>query len=134
MMDNSSGQPEFLDQIAVALSGLCLAHCLLLPLAVVALPFLGQLGDDHLHAELLFVVIPVSIAALWFGYRRHGNLGIVGAGLTGLAILLIGATVAHAQYGLIADRTLTIAGSLLLAVTHFRNFRLARCTVRSAIE
>jgi MFS superfamily sulfate permease-like transporter len=134
MMDNSSGQPEFLDQIAVTLSGLCLAHCLLLPLAVVTLPFLGGLGDDHLHAELLLVVIPVSVAALWFGYRRHRNLGIVGAGLTGLAILLIGATVAHVQYGLLADRILTVAGSLLLAFTHFRNFRQARCRVGSAIE
>lgn len=134
MMDDSSGQPEFLDQIAVTLSGLCLAHCLLLPLAVVALPFLGGLGDDHLHAELLFVVVPVSVAALWFGYRRHSNLGIVGAGLAGLAILLIGATVAHAHYGLLADRTLTVVGSLLLAVAHYRNFRQARCSVRSAIE
>ena len=60
MMDNSSGRPRVLDQVAVALSGLCLLHCLLLPFAIAILPFLGQFSDDHLHAEMLVVVIPVS--------------------------------------------------------------------------
>ena len=134
MMDNSSRQPEVLDQVAVALSGLCLAHCLLLPLVVLALPFLGQLGNDHLHAELLFVVIPISAAALYFGFRRHGNAGIVASGLLALAVLVFGATVAHSAWGLLADRALTVTGSLLLAVTHYRNFRLSRCAVRSSFD
>jgi hypothetical protein len=134
MMDNSSSQPAFLDQIAVALSGLCLAHCLLLPLVVVTLPFVGQFGNEHLHAEVLFVVIPVSGAALYFGFRRHNHPGIVGSGFLALAILVFGATVAHSAWGLLADRMLTVAGSVLLAVTHYRNFRLSRCAVRSAIE
>ena len=130
-MDNSSSRPEILDQIAVALSGLCLVHCLLLPIAVVALPFLGQFSDDHLHAELLFLVIPVSVAALYLGYRRHGQAGIVAAGL---GILVLGATVAHFDYGLLADRAMTVAGSLLLAVTHYRNYRLARCSMASVLD
>jgi len=134
MMDNNSSQPVFLDQLAVALSGLCLAHCLLLPLAVVTLPFLGQFGSEHLHAELLFIVIPLSGAALYFGFRRHNHPGIVGSGMLSLAILVFGATIAHSAWGLLADRALTITGSVLLAVTHYRNFRLSRCAVRSAIE
>lgn len=133
-MDNSSSRPEILDQVAVLLSGLCLLHCLLLPLAVVALPFLGQLGDDHLHAELLFVVIPVSVAALYLGYRRHGHPGIVAAGLAGIGMLVLGATVAHFAFGLLADRAMTVTGSLLLAVTHYRNYRLARCPAASVLD
>ena len=133
-MDNSSERTAVLDQVAVALSGLCLLHCLLLPFAVAALPFLGQFGDDHLHAELLVVVIPVSVIALAFGYRRHGHNSVLVWGLAGLSILIVGGTVAHSAYGLFADRALTVVGSLILATTHYRNFRLSRYAPRSAMQ
>lgn len=132
MMDNSSGRPAFLDQVAVALSGLCLLHCLLLPFLIAVLPFLAQFGDDHLHAEMLVVVVPVSVVALAIGFRRHRHGGIVVAGIVGLVILAIGGTVAHSAFGLVADRTLTVIGSITLAVTHYRNFRLSRHAMRSA--
>ena len=121
-----------LDQVAVALSGLCLLHCLALPFLVAVLPFLGQFSDDHLHAEMLIVVIPISLVALALGYRRHHHTGIVVAGLIGLAVLTVGGTIAHNTYGLVADRTLTVIGSIVLAVTHYRNFRLSRHAARSA--
>ena len=123
-----------LDQVAVALSGLCLLHCLLLPFAVAILPFFGQFSDDHLHLELLVVVVPISVVALVLGYRRHDHLGIVGWGLVGLSLLAIGGTIAHARYGLLADRMLTVAGSIILAVTHYRNFRLTKVAARSAAK
>ena len=131
-MDNSSRRPAFLDQVAVALSGLCLLHCLLLPFLVTLLPFLGQFGDDHLHAEMLVVVIPISVLALGLGFRRHRHGGIVAAGIAALAILTIGGTIAHNTFGLAADRALTVIGSITLAVTHYRNFRLSRHAARSA--
>ena len=116
------------------LSGLCLIHCLLLPFAVVLLPFLGQFSDDHFHLEMLVVVIPVSAVALYLGFRRHRHIGIVVAGIAGLALLTIGGTVAHSAYGLVADRTLTVLGSITLAVTHYRNFRLSKHLSRSTPE
>jgi uncharacterized membrane protein len=125
-MDNSSGRRAVWDQVAVMLSGLCLIHCLLLPFAVVLLPFLGQFSDDHFHLELLVVVIPVSAIALYAGFRRHHRAGIVVAGVVGLILLTVGGTVMHSAYGLIADRTFTVLGSITLAVTHYRNFRLSR--------
>jgi hypothetical protein len=131
-MDNSSGRPAVLDQVAVALSGLCLLHCLLLPFLLAALPFLGQFGDDHLHAEMLLVVIPVSLIALAFGYLRHRHTGVVISGIAGLVIMTIGGTIAHDVYGLLADRTLTVIGSLTLAFTHYRNYKLSRATSGSA--
>lgn len=133
-MDNSSGPSEVLDQVAVALSGLCLVHCLALPFAIVILPFLGQFSDDHLHAQMLILVIPVSVIALALGFRRHRHTGIVIAGIAALGVITFGGTVAHEQYGLLADRLLTIVGSLALAVTHFRNFRLSRHVASSTPE
>jgi MFS superfamily sulfate permease-like transporter len=133
-MDNSSGPSEVLDQVAVTLSGLCLVHCLALPFAIAALPFLGQFAEDHLHLQILIVVIPVSVIALALGFRRHRHLGIVMAGLASLIVITVGGTIAHLQYGIVADRALTIAGSLSLAITHYRNFRLSRHLAQSAKE
>jgi hypothetical protein len=133
-MDNRSvKEPGTLDQVAVALSGLCLVHCLMLPVAIAVLPFLAEIDEGHLHVQMLFVVLPVSGIALWLGYRRHGDRRIIIAGVAGLMLLLIGGTVAHNVYGLIADRSLTIMGSLVLAITHYRNSRLSRSCARLSV-
>jgi MFS superfamily sulfate permease-like transporter len=131
-MDKASANRGLLDQLAVTLSGLCLLHCLLLPFVVAFLPFFGQFGDDHLHAEMLIVVIPVSVIALALGYRRHRHTGVILAGFIGLVILTIGGTIAHSAYGLLADRALTVIGSVTLAVTHYRNFKLSKSSAHSA--
>ncbi len=125
-MDNSSRHKAFLDKIAVALSGLCLLHCLLLPFVVAVLPFLGQFGTDHFHAELLLFVIPLSVIALGVGYRRHHHAEVLVFGALGLTILTIGGTFVHDTYGEMADRAMTVTGSIILAFTHYRNFRLAK--------
>lgn len=125
-MDDSSRQRALFDKIAVGLSGLCLLHCLLLPFVVAVLPFLGQLDGDHLHTEMLIFVIPVSVVALAVGFRRHGQINVIISGAAGLIILTTGALVVHDLYGLIADRMMTVMGSIVLAFTHYQNFRLAK--------
>jgi len=126
-MDNSSAnQSGVLDKAAVALSGLCLLHCLLLPVIIALLPFLGQFSDRHLHAEMLIIVLPISLIALSLGFRRHADKRVVGLGIAGLLLLLVGATLAHNLYGVAADRMLTITGSIILALAHYRNNRLSR--------
>ena len=112
---------RWLDGAAVGLSALCLVHCLALPLVVAGLPFLAQFAEGHLHLQMLVVVLPLSIVALGLGYRHHRNLRIVGWGGAGMAILAIGATVAHDNWGLAADRAFTIVGALVLAAAHFYN-------------
>lgn len=126
-MDNSSAnQSDALDKAAVALSGLCLLHCLLLPVIITLLPFLDRFSDRHLHAEILIIVLPVSLIALTLGFRRHADKRVVGLGIAGLLLLLVGATLAHNLFGVVADRMLTIAGSVILALAHYRNSRLSR--------
>jgi len=126
-MDNSSAnQSDMLDKAAVTLSGLCLLHCLLLPVIITVLPFFGQFSERHLHAEMLVIVLPISLIALTIGFRRHADKRVVGWGIAGLLLLIVGATLAHNLYGIVADRMLTITGSVILAVAHYRNSRLSR--------
>lgn len=126
-MENSAVKSStLLDKTAVTLSGLCLLHCLALPLVLLVLPFLNEIPVEHLHAQMLFVVIPVSVVAFVSGFRRHGNRYVIVSGALGLVVLVIGGTFAHSYYGLLADRALTIAGAAILGVTHYHNSRLSR--------
>ena len=116
-----SKSTNWLDGAAVGLSALCLIHCLALPLVVAGLPFLAQFAEGHLHKQMLVVVLPLSIVALGLGFRHHRNSKIVATGIVGMTLLTIGATVAHEHWGLMADRTFTITGALVLAAAHFYN-------------
>jgi uncharacterized membrane protein len=132
-MDQSmSKSTNWLDGAAVGLSALCLVHCLALPLIVAGVPFLAQFAEGHLHAQMLIVVVPLSFVALGLGYRHHRNLKIVAAGAVGMLTLIIGATVAHDNLGLAADRIFTIVGALVLATAHFYNSVQTRERKRSA--
>ena len=121
-MEQSTGKSSsWLDGFAVALSALCLLHCLALPLVVAGLPFLAQFAESHLHAQVLIFVLPLSVVALGLGYRHHRDPRIVLAGAAGMLLLIAGATVAHARFGVTADRVFTVSGSLTLAAAHYFN-------------
>ncbi|MGH8221943.1 MAG: MerC domain-containing protein [Woeseiaceae bacterium] len=126
--DREAARDLLLDRTAVALSGLCLLHCLALPFLVGALPFvsIAGFGDGHFHLQMLLIVIPVSVIAFALGFRRHARVGIPAWGALGLALLIVGATYAHDRLGSVADGLLTVSGALVLAVAHFRNSRQAR--------
>ena len=126
-MDRSiSDSDGLLDRAAIALSGLCVLHCLAMPMVLLALPFLGELTAEHFHLQMLVVVVPVSTIAMALGFRRHRSVAVMIAGGVGLAFLIVGGTWMHNEIGIVADRATTIAGSLLLATAHFYNSRLSR--------
>jgi len=117
---------DWLDGAAVGLSGLCLLHCLALPFVVAALPILMPFAEGHLHAQMLYIVVPLSVVAIGLGFSKHRNLRVVFAASAGLLLLLIGATVAHSNLGIVADRVFTISGALVLAAAHWFNGLLSR--------
>jgi hypothetical protein len=132
MENGTVKSPEILDKAAIALSGLCLLHCLALPFLIVLLPFLNEVAIDRWHAPMLLVVIPVSVFAFTIGFRRHRNRGVIAVGAAGILLLVIGGTLAHYFLGLAADRIFTLSGAGVLAVAHYRNSRLARhCQART---
>lgn len=89
------------------------------------MPLLQQYADSHFHLQMLIFVLPVSVIALLLGYRRHRHTSVLLWGFVGMAMLVVGATWAHSEVGLIADRICTISGSLVLATTHYLNTRFS---------
>jgi hypothetical protein len=111
------------DRVAIGLSIACLVHCLALPVALLLAPTLGPLmlgTESPVHWLLLGLALPVSVYALWHGYRAHGQLLGLWLGALGLLIMLV--AVSH-----IFDRSretvLTVIGVSLLLVAHLSNLR-----------
>lgn len=117
-----------LDRAAVCLSGVCLVHCLALPLLLVMFPLLGEFFVPHetFHQLILVAVLPTTILALGSGYYRHRRLGVLALGALGLMGLIAAAFTVHRLGAEDLERTITIAGGLILAGAHGWNFRLTR--------
>ncbi|WP_448585701.1 MerC domain-containing protein [Thermaurantiacus sp.] len=113
------------DGIAAGLSSLCVVHCLALPLVAASLPTLAfgpghDQGPAWVHWALLLVSLPVSAYALWRGALIHRERRYWRIAAVGFALMAAGA-LAH---GLgTAERVLTIAGGLTVALAHWRNWR-----------
>jgi MerC mercury resistance protein len=116
------------DQIAIALSAICIVHCLALPIVVTVLPIAAlSLGDNqHFHGLMLWVVVPTSLVGLLLGYRLHQRAGLVALGALGMAVLAAAATYGHAGWPLVLEVAVSVAGSLMLGAAHWLNFREVR--------
>jgi hypothetical protein len=121
MRDSSAPAPvSRLDRLGFALSGLCLIHCLLLPIIIAILPVMSSIIPEHevVHFVMIAMAIPISGTAIFKGYLHHRVAAIPLIGAAGLLFLLIGALLGGAF-----DVPVTVTGSLLLATAHLRNWR-----------
>jgi hypothetical protein len=116
------------DRVAIVLSGICIVHCLAVPLLVALLPIAAVgLGDDvHFHGLMLGLVVPTSLVGFYIGYRIHQRGGLVGLGLGGIAVLTAAALWGHSQWVEGLEVLVSVVGSLSLAVAHWLNFRGVR--------
>lgn len=114
------------DKFAMAFSFLCLVHCLILPAFFILVPSLALsfLSDEMVHKGLLMAVLPISFIALAFGFKKHGNASVLITIVCGLIVLCFAAFAGHELLGEIGEVVLTVVGSLLVALGHFRNTRL----------
>lgn len=120
--------PAVMDRLAISLSFLCVAHCLLLPFAVVVLPILGAsfLEGEAFHYWLLFLVIPISVYSLWLGCRKHGRFEIFTIGTFGLFLLCLIVLLGVDALGETLERLSTVAGACIIALAHLRNMRACK--------
>ncbi len=144
----------WLDKLAMSMAVVCAIHCLVTPVALVALPILATTFwvDESFHLWMLFLVIPTTGLSVMMGCRKHKDrwvMGLAASGITLLfAALLIGhpglfaflsqdgahahaaCCVHHGESGsgayLTAESAITSVGGFLLIAGHYRNFRLCR--------
>ena len=110
-----------LDQAAIWLSGLCLIHCLAVPVAFLLAPSVSAWLDTtetQTHWLLFGLALPISAIALGRSHRRKPNLMTVSLGSVGLLLMLLAVT--H----LLGDELeifLTTVGAIMVMVAHLRN-------------
>lgn len=116
------------DKSAIVLSFLCLAHCLILPVAAIAIPTLYTLPfeDELFHKVLLIVVVPISAFALLMGCQKHRTWSLLAWGAIGLTILTFTGLFGHDLFGETGERVATVIGSMCLIFCHYKNYRLCR--------
>jgi hypothetical protein len=119
---------QLVDKFAITLSSLCVAHCLVFPIFAVLLPSMITLGlaSESFHFWMVVAVIPSSIYALALGCKKHNQVSVFIIGALGLSCLLLAVVLGGAMLGEAGEKGLTVLGSLLIAFSHIKNFKLCR--------
>ncbi len=114
---------SWLDWAAVSASGLCLVHCLALPLVIAALPTLGgAVAGGTTHWVLLAFALPVSLWVLTREPWPEGRTPLL-LGAAGLSLMTLGVALYE---GHSAETWLTVAGVTLVAAAHVVRWRRRR--------
>ena len=118
----------WLDKSSVGLSTVCAVHCLLMPVAVVMLPSLAALpfADERFHVRLVFFVLPLSALAPTLGCRKHRSWPVESVGIVGLVLLVGAALGGHDLFGELIEKSATVIGAGLVALSHVMNFGKCR--------
>ena len=123
-----NGVIGWLDKSSVGLSAVCAVHCLLMPVAIVMLPSLVVLpfAGERFHLLLIFLVLPLSSAALAMGCRKHRSWRVMAVGVVGLVLLVAAALAGHDLFGELFEKSATVVGAGLVAFSHVMNFKECR--------
>ncbi len=105
-----------IDGAAISLSGLCIIHCLALPLLAAILPIAGMWAEaEWVHKLFVVAALPLSGFAIARAFSSKGQTLFIALALTGLSLLVASAFVeALHDY----ETVLTVAGALMLAAAH----------------
>ncbi len=109
--------------LGLASSGLCLIHCIAMPIVIPLLPALSVVGDKHWIIEVIFMIlIALTTITIVNGYRLHKapqSLILAGAGF----IFLMASLMLHT---FIAEVIASSIGSVFMLSAQYTNYKLCR--------
>ena len=115
-------KPGRLDRFAMALSGLCLVHCLATAVFLAALSSIGGLmGSPIVHEVGLTLAMVLGAVALGRGVLEHGFMMPSAVGALGLGVMAGALT--HPHDG--TEALYTMLGVGIVALGHRLNFMAA---------
>lgn len=112
-----------LDHAAIALSGLCVAHCIGTAVLLGLLASAGGIFENPLFHEVgLVIAIMLGAIALGHGAMKHGFMMPAAIGSLGLGIMAGAMTLDHGWQ----ESAYTLLGVVTLALGHDLNHRAGR--------
>jgi FtsH-binding integral membrane protein len=116
------------DKLSITLSLACMIHCLLMPsFLILTSGFLALSIDNELiHKAFLIIVFPVSLYALITGYQNHKIFSYLYLGISGLWLLFFAVFFGEGVFGEFAEKSLTLIGSIIVATSHYKNYKACK--------
>ena len=116
------------DKLSITLSLACMIHCLLMPsFLILTSGFLALSIDNELiHRVFLIIVLPVSLYALITGYQNHKILSYLYLGISGLWLLFFAVFFGEGVFGEFVEKSLTLLGSIIVASSHYKNYKACK--------
>ena len=116
------------DKLSITLSLACMIHCLLMPsFLILTSSFLALSIDNELiHRVFLIIVLPVSLYALITGYQNHKILSYLYLGISGLWLLFFAVFFGEGVFGEFTEKSLTLIGSIIVATSHYKNYKACK--------
>ncbi len=109
---------SILDRWAIALSGLCLMHCVVSAVIVALLASAGGvLLDPIFHEVGLALAILIGVVAMGWGYLEHRRVLPVAVASLGIGVMAGALSLGHVPL----EIPLTMLGVSLLALGHWLN-------------
>jgi hypothetical protein len=109
-----------LDRLGIALSGLCVVHCLASAVLVAVLASAGGVLLDHdIHAVGLVIAILLGLVSLGRGIALHGYMMPAAIGGLGLGVMAGALSLPHNS----GEILYTLLGVTILALGHDLNRR-----------
>ncbi|MGZ3458177.1 MAG: MerC domain-containing protein, partial [Archangium sp.] len=104
---------------------LCMAHCLLLPLVLGALPAVmaRTLEEAPTHLAVVALAAVLGMASFVPGFRQHRDWRVLVLGAAGLGLLVLAQVAVHEGA---AEMAVTMMGGATLVVAHGLNRRRCR--------
>jgi MerC mercury resistance protein len=117
-----------LDTMGAGVSGLCLVHCVSMPLIFAFAPTLAHFipGDEAVHRLLAFLVVGAGLPSFVIGYQKHKKWAALVLGLAGMSIVLGALVFGDSFTSHVVDVSITMLGSLLLTSAHLVNRTFCR--------
>ena len=116
------------DKFAITLSLVCVVHCFFFPAFVIFTSGFISLSIDNelVHKLLVFTAVPLSIFALTLGYKNHQSIAPIPIGILGLLIFISAVILGEDNIGEFGEKMLTLLGSMLVAYSHFKNYKICK--------
>ena len=116
------------DKIAIAISTACVLHCFFIPSFVIASSGFLTLSIDNelIHQLILFFAIPISVFALYIGYKNHKSFSFVPYAFFGLGLLVLAVILGEEVIGEIGEQGVTLLGSMFVVYAHYKNHQTCK--------
>lgn len=112
-----------IDRIAIAVSGMCVAHCFITAVILGVLASAGGVFENPIiHEAGLVLAILLGAVALGHGAMVHGFMMPAAVGALGLGIMAGALTMDHG----LQESAYTLLGVAILALGHDLNHRAGR--------